>query len=100
MEISVGMGKDNFTLRKAQRSERRLRQTLLIPGGTRPPSALTGQRLCGLDSKCAFGEQAIELGGAIDAPQREWHFDGATVCDGYDPEGNILQLREPGKEGQ
>jgi predicted enzyme related to lactoylglutathione lyase len=32
-------------------------------------------------------------GGALNGPEREWKFDGATVCDGYDPEGNNFQLR-------
>ena len=26
--------------------------------------------------------------------EREWEFDGDRVCDGHDPEGNVLQLRE------
>ena len=35
-----------------------------------------------------------ELGGAIDPVESEWQFDGVTVCDAYDPEGNVLQFRE------
>ncbi len=38
--------------------------------------------------------RAAELGGALNAMEREWEFDGAKVCDGHDPEGNIFQLRQ------
>jgi predicted enzyme related to lactoylglutathione lyase len=37
---------------------------------------------------------ASELGGVIDGADREWKFQNAVVCDGHDPEGNVLQLRE------
>jgi hypothetical protein len=33
-------------------------------------------------------------GGVMDPADREWSFRGATVCDGLDPEGNVLQFRE------
>lgn len=34
------------------------------------------------------------LGGELDPPEREWRFRGCRVCDGHDPEGNVIQLRE------
>jgi len=37
---------------------------------------------------------APEAGGALNSLEREWQFQGARVCDGHDPEGNIFQLRE------
>jgi predicted enzyme related to lactoylglutathione lyase len=39
-------------------------------------------------------ERAAELGGAMNAVERQWEFEGAKVCDGHDPEGNVFQLRE------
>ena len=39
-------------------------------------------------------KRAAELGGAVNAVEREWKFEGARVCDGHDPEGNIFQLRQ------
>ncbi|MCZ0733100.1 VOC family protein [Phreatobacter sp. AB_2022a] len=36
---------------------------------------------------------AAERGGAVNPAEREWTFEGATVCDGHDPEGNMFQLR-------
>lgn len=37
-------------------------------------------------------------GGEMDAPEREWWWQGARVVDGVDPEGNVFQLREYGKQ--
>lgn len=37
---------------------------------------------------------AAGLGGQVDGPEREWVFAGQRVCDGHDPEGNVIQLRE------
>jgi predicted enzyme related to lactoylglutathione lyase len=34
------------------------------------------------------------LGGALNAEEQEWRFEGYKVCDGCDPEGNVFQLRE------
>ncbi len=41
-------------------------------------------------------DRAAELGGVIKAMEREWEFEGAKVCDGHDPEGNVFQLRQSG----
>jgi predicted enzyme related to lactoylglutathione lyase len=37
---------------------------------------------------------AAALGGELNAPDREWEFQGERVCDGHDPEGNVVQVRE------
>jgi predicted enzyme related to lactoylglutathione lyase len=41
-------------------------------------------------------ERAAQLGGAVNPAEREWEFQGAKVCDGHDPEGNVFQLRQTG----
>ena len=33
-------------------------------------------------------------GGVMEPAEREWSFNGVTVCDGLDPEGNVIQFRE------
>jgi catechol 2,3-dioxygenase-like lactoylglutathione lyase family enzyme len=33
-------------------------------------------------------------GGTMEPPDREWSFNGVTVCDGVDPEGNVIQFRQ------
>ncbi len=41
-------------------------------------------------------QAVVELGGALDPGEDEWQFQGHKVCDGNDPEGNVLQFREIG----
>ena len=36
-------------------------------------------------------------GGAMEPREKEWSFNGAAVCDGVDPEGNVIQVREVGR---
>jgi len=38
--------------------------------------------------------RAAERGGAMNPAEREWKFDGAKICDGHDPEGNVFQVRQ------
>lgn len=38
--------------------------------------------------------KAQELGGKIFDPKKEWSARGFTACDGYDPEGNVIQVRQ------
>lgn len=38
--------------------------------------------------------RAPALGGELNAPEHEWEARGFRACDGHDPEGNVLQLRE------
>lgn len=39
-------------------------------------------------------EVAEALGGAIRSAEHEWGARGFRACDGHDPEGNVLQVRE------
>jgi predicted enzyme related to lactoylglutathione lyase len=44
----------------------------------------------------ARARAAVEAnGGVAKAPSTEWTFRDARVLDGWDPEGNVLQLRSP-----
>jgi hypothetical protein len=36
---------------------------------------------------------AAQFGGELNGPEREWEFRGRQVCDGHDPEGNVIQVR-------
>ena len=40
-------------------------------------------------------EAVKTAGGELNPPAKEWSFQGWRVCDGCDPEGNMIQLREP-----
>ena len=48
----------------------------------------------GVENIAYARERAAALGGAMNAVERESEFEGAKVCDGHDPEGNIFQLRQ------
>ena len=47
-----------------------------------------------VDSLAAARATANDLGGELNAPAKEWSFQGMRVCDGCDPEGNMIQVRE------
>ena len=36
---------------------------------------------------------ATQCGGGLNGAERQWVFQGWTVCDGHDPEGNVVQFR-------
>jgi predicted enzyme related to lactoylglutathione lyase len=46
-------------------------------------------------SVAAARRDATTLGGQVDAADREWEARGFRACDGHDPEGNVIQVREP-----
>jgi hypothetical protein len=47
-----------------------------------------------VDSIARSRDVAGGVGGQIDSADHEWQFHDDRVCDGHDPEGNVLQLRE------
>jgi predicted enzyme related to lactoylglutathione lyase len=38
--------------------------------------------------------KAAALGGKVRSQEKEWNGPGFKACDGYDPEGNVVQFRE------
>jgi len=52
-------------------------------------------KLC-LPVKSISAARAIAAanGGAIKSPEHEWEARGFRACDGHDPEGNVIQVRE------
>jgi predicted enzyme related to lactoylglutathione lyase len=47
-----------------------------------------------VESIDAIRRVIASLGGEINPPEREWNYQGRRVCDGHDPEGNVVQFRE------
>ena len=45
-------------------------------------------------SIAAVRTAAAERGGVLNGAAKEWLFNGWKVCDGLDPEGNVVQFRE------
>ena len=39
-------------------------------------------------------DRAAQCGGTVDPAEREWLFESHKHCDGHDPEGNVVQLRQ------
>lgn len=46
-----------------------------------------------VDDLPAARATARRLGGHLAGPEREWEARGVRACDGWDPEGNVFQLR-------
>ena len=78
------------------RIPRRIADTIDIetPPELREDTAL--KLVFGVEDIAHARERAAALDGAMNAVEREWEFEGAEVCDGHDPEGNIFQLRQTG----
>jgi predicted enzyme related to lactoylglutathione lyase len=47
-----------------------------------------------VDSIAEARTAALATGGELNGPDQEWDFQGARTCDGHDPEGNAIQVRE------
>ncbi len=47
-----------------------------------------------VDSLAEARAAAQAAGGELNPPGKEWDFQGMRVCDGCDPEGNMIQVRE------
>ncbi len=47
-----------------------------------------------VESISAARGAALNLGGGIDLTASEWIFQGHRVCDGHDPEGNVVQFQQ------
>jgi len=64
---------------------------------TDPPEVREGLpiKLClPVSSIAEARSKATALGGNVDPKEDEWQARGFRACDGYDPEGNVVQLRE------
>lgn len=47
-----------------------------------------------VDSLADARAAAPALGGALNPASAEWEWRGLRICDGHDPEGNVIQFRE------
>lgn len=47
-----------------------------------------------VDGIAATRQTVVSLGGELNPAEKEWQFQGTRVCDGHDPEGNVVQFRE------
>jgi hypothetical protein len=47
-----------------------------------------------VESISAARGMVLNLRGGMDPTESEWIFQGYRVCDGYDPEGNVVQFQQ------
>ena len=47
-----------------------------------------------VDELANVRSQASRHGGVVDPIETEWTFGSVRVCDGHDPEGNVVQFRQ------
>jgi predicted enzyme related to lactoylglutathione lyase len=75
---------------------RRIADTIDIATPPTPREGTPLKLVFAVDNMAHARERAAMLGGAVNSVEREWDFEGAQVCDGHDPEGNVFQLRQTG----
>ena len=78
------------------RIPKRIADTIDIATPPEPREDTPLKPVFGVEDIAHARQRAAELGGAMNAVEREWEFEGAKVCDGHDPEGNVFQLRQAG----
>lgn len=62
-----------------------------VPPSVREDTAL--KPILAVADLAASRAAATACGGHLGGPDREWSTRGFTACDGWDPEGNVFQLR-------
>jgi hypothetical protein len=67
--------------------------TSIIPPTSRANAAF--KPVFFVPSIAAVRATAETFGGTLNSADKEWFFQGFKVCDGLDPEGNVVQFREP-----
>lgn len=50
--------------------------------------------VCDVENLASARDTALKLGGQVDPVELEWSYQGFRVCDGHDPEGNVVQFRQ------
>lgn len=71
------------------------RKTAPAPGGRVRVRRDSYVKVClPVESIAAARATASKLGGSVQPPAKEWEARGFRACDGHDPEGNVLQVRE------
>ena len=53
-----------------------------------------------VESLAEARDKALALGGGLSPDKKEFEARGFRACDGYDPEGNVVQFREGGEMKQ
>ena len=73
---------------------KKIAQSITISSPPRPRSDTAVKLVFPVDSIAQARIRAGELGGGIHPATKEFVARGFRACDGFDPEGNVIQLRE------
>jgi predicted enzyme related to lactoylglutathione lyase len=92
-EEHVRLESPNFQL-VVLRMPRRIAETIeiAVPPVRRADTAI--KLVFVVPSLAAVRAAAEAMGGELNGARKEWLFNGYRVCDGIDPEGNVIQFRE------
>lgn len=71
----------------------RLAASIHIDVPPRPREDTAIKLVLPVESMAEARAAAASLGGRLNPPEREWTFHDSRVCDGHDPEGNVVQFR-------
>ena len=77
----------------------RIASTIEISSPPEPREETPIKPIFVVHSIAAARSLAVVHGGQFNAVESEWEFHGCRVCDGHDPEGNVLQVREKARTG-
>lgn len=69
--------------------------TIIIDSPPIPRDSAVTKLVYVVQNLAAARTRAAELGGCVYAVDKQWEFENTIVCDGWDPEGNVFQLRQP-----
>jgi predicted enzyme related to lactoylglutathione lyase len=89
----IALESDSFQLVVVQIPERLSKMVTIETPPLRRENA-TIKPMFSVRSLALAREVAPKFGGVLNEARQEWTFEGTTVCDGHDPEGNVFQLRE------
>jgi predicted enzyme related to lactoylglutathione lyase len=78
---------------------RRIAATITVPRPPTPREDTPFKPSFIVPSLDAARDAAQATGGFLKPAQGAWHFRGCTVIDGWDPEGNVVQLKQRDHEG-
>jgi predicted enzyme related to lactoylglutathione lyase len=72
----------------------RIAKSIQLSSPPKPRSSVAVKLIFPVRSIAAARAKAKALGGGLNPKKKEFEARGFVACDGYDPEGNVVQFRE------
>ncbi|GHD64231.1 VOC family protein [Jeongeupia chitinilytica] len=100
LDMDIGHAESNYIVLNApgyelviQRVPAQIAATIAIDTPPRPRENTAIKPVFFVPSLANARTVAACLGGVLPPPEAEWRFGDFVVCDGVDPEGNVVQFR-------